>query len=131
MKEAIVILTLMGCDHSENNCDYIETASQTYGSELACLRASEDQILGLPNVEYPIVMADCAVQTHTVASSDVEDLLENELHEPDLSAPDLTSIEEPHRPISNTLGNIKNVSSKAVASVWKAAVTSTAAINPF
>lgn len=136
MKEAIVILTLMGCDHSENNCTFIETASRTYGSEVACLRDSEDQILNMAEVEYPIIMADCKIQSQSVAQSDVEELLDNELHEPPLTQAEwaefeVAELETPKRPLSNVFGAIKHASSNAIGTAWQATVKSTSAINPF
>lgn len=136
MKEAIVILTLMGCDHGENNCTLIETASQSYGSEIACLRDSEDQILGMDKIEHPIILADCAVQSQAVVQSDVEELLENELHEPPLTQDELVAVEvaqleTPRRPLANALGAIKDISSNAIGTAWQVTVKSTSAINPF
>ena len=131
MKEAIVILTLLGCDHGENNCYYIETASQTYTSQIACLRASEDQILSVADVEYPIIMADCKLQSKAVAESDIKELLENELHEPNLTPNEIAVFEAPRRPVASALGTIKNVGGYAIDSVWNAAINSTSAINPF
>jgi len=131
MKEAIVILTLLGCDHGENNCAYIETASQSYDSETACLRASEAQILRVADVEYPIIMADCKLQSQAVAESDVEELLENELHEPNLALSELAVLEAPGRPIANALKTIKNMSGSTIGSVWNAAISSTSAVMPF
>ena len=136
MKEAIVVLTLLGCDHGENNCAYIETASQTYGSEVACLRASEEQILDMADIEYPIVMADCKVQSLAVAEPEVEELLENDLHEPLLTSVEIEDAKSPtlemrKRPFANALGTIKDRGGAAIGTVWQATVKSTSAINPF
>ena len=58
-------------------------------------------------------------------------LLEDELHEPNLTSNEIAVFETPRRPIASALGTIKNVGGYAIDSVWHAAINSTSAISPF
>lgn len=136
MKEAIVILTLMGCDHGEANCQFIETASQTYRSEIECLNNSEGHILDVADQEYPIILADCSIQSHSVPQSEVADLLDGELHEPLLTLEEnpeeqVATNRSPRRPLANSVGAIRNFGGNMLNTAWQATVKTTSAINPF
>lgn len=59
MKTALIMMTILGCDDSVNQCEFVETPSERYVSIELCNAASE-QVLGrYTNIGYPTAVAVC------------------------------------------------------------------------
>ncbi|SMC67472.1 hypothetical protein [Rhizobium sp. RU36D] len=59
MKTALIAMTILGCDDSVNQCQYIATAQEHWVSVELCDAASERVLERYGNVSYPMVIAVC------------------------------------------------------------------------
>ena len=67
MRTAMVIMTILGCDDSATDCQYVATLNQRWPSVELCNAVSEKELSRFANVSYPVVIAVC--QDPTVASA--------------------------------------------------------------
>lgn len=67
MRTAMVIMTILGCDDSTTDCQYVATLNQRWPSVELCNAVSEKELSAFANVSYPVVIAVC--QDPTVASA--------------------------------------------------------------
>lgn len=67
MRTAMVIMTILGCDDSATDCQYVATLNQRWPSIELCNAVSEKELSAFANVSYPVVIAVC--QDPTVASA--------------------------------------------------------------
>ncbi|MCZ8179583.1 MAG: hypothetical protein O9309_11205 [Rhizobium sp.] len=59
MKTALIMMTILGCDDSVSQCEFVETPAERYVSIELCNAASE-QVLGrYTNIGYPTAVAVC------------------------------------------------------------------------
>ena len=59
MKTALIAMTILGCDDSVNDCQYIATAQEMWVSVELCDAAAERVLGQYGNVHYPMVIAVC------------------------------------------------------------------------
>lgn len=76
MKEAVIILSLMGCDDNADNCQYIDTPDAVFASEEDCLRRSDELFELHASADFPMILAKCDakefVNVEGLPDSDVE-----------------------------------------------------------
>jgi hypothetical protein len=59
MKTALIMMTILGCDDSVSQCEFVETPAERFVSIELCNAASE-QVLGrYTNIGYPTAVAVC------------------------------------------------------------------------
>ena len=66
MKTILIILTLLGCDDSGQQCDVLELPEQAFETQEACMDAADlllDRSLDEP---YPLLLTQCATKDETV-----------------------------------------------------------------
>ncbi|HEV7306523.1 hypothetical protein [Ensifer sp.] len=59
MKAAMIVMTILGCDHDVNQCQYISTVNGSWPSIAQCDTASHGQLPRFSNANYPVVVAVC------------------------------------------------------------------------
>ncbi|SIQ76210.1 hypothetical protein SAMN05880590_10753 [Rhizobium sp. RU35A] len=59
MRTALVMMTILGCDDSGNDCQYIATLQQRWPTIELCNAVSEKELASFANVSYPVVIAVC------------------------------------------------------------------------
>lgn len=65
MRTAMVIMTILGCDDSTTDCQYVATLNQRWPSIELCNAVSEKELSAFANVSYPVVIAVCQDPTAT------------------------------------------------------------------
>jgi len=59
MKTALILMTILGCDDSVNQCEFVETPPERFVSIELCNAASEDVLARYGNIGYPTAVAVC------------------------------------------------------------------------
>ncbi len=59
MKTAMIVMTILGCDHDVNQCQYISTVNGSWPTIAQCDTASHGQLPKFSNANYPVVVAVC------------------------------------------------------------------------
>ena len=59
MNSALIVMTILGCDHAATDCRYIATAENRWPSIELCDAVSEKQLGGYTNQPYPMIIAVC------------------------------------------------------------------------
>lgn len=59
MKTALIMMTILGCDDSVNQCEFVETPSERFVSIELCNAASEEILTRYGNIAYPTAVAVC------------------------------------------------------------------------
>lgn len=59
MKTAMIVMTILGCDHDVSQCQYISTVNGSWPSIAQCDTASHGQLPKFSNANYPVVVAVC------------------------------------------------------------------------
>lgn len=59
MKTALILMTILGCDDSVNECEYVETAPERFVSISLCDAAAESVLERYSNISYPTAVAVC------------------------------------------------------------------------
>jgi len=71
--EALIVLSLLGCDDSGTQCDFVRVGEERFETVEACRAASEPLLAASAEADYPTVVAVCspesAVPTAQVAGS--------------------------------------------------------------
>lgn len=65
MKTALVLMTILGCDDSATECNYIATSQQRWTSIELCDAVSEKELESYANAPYPVVVAVCQTPEET------------------------------------------------------------------
>ncbi|MDS7597223.1 hypothetical protein [Agrobacterium tumefaciens] len=65
MKTALVLMTILGCDDSATECNYIATSPQRWTSIELCDAVSEKELESYANAPYPVVVAVCQTPEET------------------------------------------------------------------
>lgn len=73
MQAALIMMTILGCDDSANDCRYIATLNQRWPSIELCDAVSEKQLQSFINVSYPVVVAVCQDPRATEANGAAAD----------------------------------------------------------
>lgn len=59
MKTALILMTILGCDDSVNQCEFVETPPERFVSIELCNAASEAVLARYSNIGYPTAVAVC------------------------------------------------------------------------
>lgn len=59
MKTALVVMTIMGCDDTVTQCNYIETIDRTWTSIALCDAQTEERMARVQDENYPVIVAVC------------------------------------------------------------------------
>ncbi|HEV7318900.1 MAG TPA: hypothetical protein VGO04_09855 [Ensifer sp.] len=59
MKAALIVMTILGCDHDVSQCQFISTVNGTWPSIAQCDTASHAQLPKFSNANFPVVVAVC------------------------------------------------------------------------
>lgn len=59
MKTALIMMTILGCDDSVSQCEFVETPSERFVSIELCNAASEEVLARYTNIGYPTAVAVC------------------------------------------------------------------------
>lgn len=72
MKTALIMMTILGCDDSVSQCEFVETPAERFVSIELCNAASE-QVLGrYTNIGYPTAVAVCQLPPPDITEALVE-----------------------------------------------------------
>lgn len=63
MKEALIVLTLLGCDDSGAQCEWLTASTQRFATLEACRESSEEFLQAHQDAAYPTVAAVCSPRT--------------------------------------------------------------------
>ncbi|MGF6171879.1 hypothetical protein [Ensifer sp. 4252] len=72
MKAALIVMTILGCDHDVNQCQYISTVDGTWPSIAQCDTDSQKQLPRFSNANYPVVVAVCESSGPGLATNDAQ-----------------------------------------------------------
>lgn len=59
MQTALILMTILGCDDSVTQCNYVEMIEERWATIQECDAASEDRLKDYSNIDYPVVVAVC------------------------------------------------------------------------
>lgn len=59
MNAALVVMTILGCNDSGTDCQYIATAQERWPTVAMCDSVSEDHLPTYANQPYPVLIAVC------------------------------------------------------------------------
>lgn len=59
MNAALVVMTILGCNDSGTDCNYIATAQERWPTVAMCDSVSEDHLPTYANQPYPVLIAVC------------------------------------------------------------------------
>ncbi|WP_421853952.1 hypothetical protein [Oricola sp.] len=68
MMETLIVLTLLGCDDTATQCNYLRTVEQRYATAEECGLAADRLLAEADDGRYPVVVARCLQPAETVAS---------------------------------------------------------------
>lgn len=71
MNAAIIAMTILGCDDSVNDCQYVATLQQRWPTIEMCNAVSEKELAAFANVSYPVVIAVCQDPTAAETADNV------------------------------------------------------------
>lgn len=125
MKEALVIMTILGCDHGETACEYVATASSTYETLAQCQARSDDALIAKLDADYPVVMARCEAPVMEHVDVDIAD------SQPDLlfDRPELVVPEAEHWFGAAVVDKVVSIRDKRDRKIAKAVGTGASAIT--
>lgn len=72
MKAALIVMTILGCDHDVNQCQYISTVDGAWPSIAQCDTDSQKQLPRFSNANYPVVVAVCESSGPGLAANDAQ-----------------------------------------------------------
>lgn len=90
MKAALIVMTILGCDHDVSQCQYISTVDGTWPSIAQCDTDSQQQLPRFSNANYPVVVAVCESSGPGLASEDAQPEVAAPLARPDAPATQAT-----------------------------------------
>ena len=61
--EALIVLSLLGCDDSGAQCDFVRVGPERYETVEACRAASEPLLAASAEENYPTVVAVCSPES--------------------------------------------------------------------
>jgi hypothetical protein len=68
MQTALILMTILGCNDSVSDCQYIATLDERWSSVELCDSVSEKQLGAYANANYPMVVAVCQTQEQAAMS---------------------------------------------------------------
>lgn len=60
MKEALIVLTLLGCDDTGARCQHLSVENERFETREACILASNALLRETDDEDYPLIMARCS-----------------------------------------------------------------------
>lgn len=87
MKAALIVMTILGCDHDVNQCQYISTVDGTWPSIAQCDTDSQKQLPRFSNANYPVVVAVCESSGPGPAANDLQPEVAAPLPRPEATPP--------------------------------------------
>lgn len=87
MKAALIVMTILGCDHDVNQCQYISTVDGTWPSIAQCDTDSQKQLPRFSNANYPVVVAVCESSGPGLAATDPQPQVTAPLEQAEAPAP--------------------------------------------
>ncbi|MDQ0421191.1 hypothetical protein GVN24_02980 [Rhizobium sp. CRIBSB] len=69
MKTALIMMTILGCDDSVSQCEFVETPSERFVSIELCDAASEEILGRYTNIAYPTAVAVCQTPPPEIAAA--------------------------------------------------------------
>lgn len=92
MKAALIVMTILGCDHDVSQCQYISTVNGTWPSVAQCDTDSQAQLPKFSNANYPVVVAVCESSEPGLAAIDPPPV-DSQNQQPQTPAPQATEPE--------------------------------------
>lgn len=122
MKTAIIVMTILGCGHGENACEYIRTVNGGWTSQTACQAQTDTHLRASADENYPNVIAVCVDKPRPqVAKQPVEPPVVRDVVVREASALDLIYDALPDRgdvrTLASTLGGFA-ISGAGSVSEW-------------
>ena len=71
MNAAIIAMTILGCDDSVSDCQYVATLQQRWPTIEMCNAVSDKELASFANVSYPVVIAVCQDPTAAETADNV------------------------------------------------------------
>jgi hypothetical protein len=62
MGPAFFVIAILGCGEAEATCDQVRLLETRYESFAACSKATDDAVMRSMDVDYPVVVAQCAAE---------------------------------------------------------------------
>ena len=72
MKTALIMMTILGCDDSVSQCEFVETPTERFVSIELCDAASEEILGRYTNISYPTAVAVCQTPPPEIAEAIAE-----------------------------------------------------------
>lgn len=69
MKTALIMMTILGCDDSVSQCEFVETPVERFVSIELCDAASEEILGRYTNIGYPTAVAVCQTPPPEIAQA--------------------------------------------------------------
>ncbi len=69
MKTALIMMTILGCDDSVSQCEFVETPVERFVSIELCDAASEEILGRYTNIGYPTAVAVCQTPPPEIAEA--------------------------------------------------------------
>ncbi|THV13529.1 hypothetical protein [Rhizobium rhizophilum] len=69
MKTALIMMTILGCDDSVSQCEFVETPVERFVSIELCDAASEEILGRYTNISYPTAVAVCQMPPPEIAEA--------------------------------------------------------------
>lgn len=101
MNAALVVMTILGCNDSGTDCNYITTAQERWPTVAMCDAVSEETLPNYANQPYPVIIAVCQNPEPETASA-VPDTMQQQAQAP-VNAPEATSTPEINEEQNRTL----------------------------
>lgn len=70
VKTALIMMTILGCDDTASQCNFVQTLPQRWTSIELCDVASEREMARLQKIDYPVVVAVCQTPESALENSD-------------------------------------------------------------
>ncbi|MBY5651836.1 hypothetical protein HFO45_26855 [Rhizobium leguminosarum] len=71
MQAVLIAMTILGCDDSISQCNYVATVDKRWETVAACDAEAERRLKTYANVNYPSVIAVCEAPKAVAAASEV------------------------------------------------------------
>jgi len=139
--EAMIVLSLLGCDDTGTQCEYLRAAEQRFETVEACQTASDSFLADSHDADYPAVVAICAPAVETAGRpvppelpGEVETPVPVDVREPDFLERIAGAIAE-YAPGRETLTRPVDAAAEGAAKVGGAVIVGVkrvaGAVNPF
>ncbi len=125
MKTAIVVMTILGCGHGENACEYIRTVDAVWATPTECQMQAETHLKASVDANYPNVVAVCAkkpkpaeIAAEPVAPPVARDVIVREAGVLDRIYDSLPDVEDAQAAVSGLIGVTRSGASQLSGWLW-------------